>query len=256
MSALPQFPNTLNYGGSQNPRTGRFSKKTAPGIQYKSQKRYETMVRLEAAGIGESAAAAMLCISVPRLRHLKKNPEYLIARMKITHGIILDHDASLTQIKAQRKEMLTQMLPPAIRILANELERPAITLAERKHQAAIMQDLLDREGTFAKVSRTEIKPVDSFDFERYDEQSRYIISAIRGVGAADPPPRSTLRSIPDTTTIEGAEDEGGMHSVEAVEANEAFSNSHTLSQTDQEEALARLEQEAVLLELPIKGVLQ
>ena len=251
MSALPQFPNTLNYGGSQNPRTGRFSKKTAPGIQYKSQKRYETMVRLEAAGIGESAAAAMLCISVPRLRHLKKNPEYLIARMKITHGIILDHDASLTQIKAQRKEMLTQMLPPALRILANELERPAITLAERKHQAAIMQDLLDREGTFAKVSRTEIKPVDSFDFERYDEQSRSIISAIRGVGAAAPPHAPRELASPNAA-VEGE----GMHSVEAVEANEAFSNSHTLSQTDQEEALARLEQEAALLELPIKGVLQ
>src|ERR1017187_517659 len=141
---------TLHYGGSQNPKTGHFSKKTAPGKQYEAQKRLETMVRLEAAGIGEGAAAAMLCISVPRLRHIKKSPDYLIARMKITHGIILDHDAQLGQIAAQRRDMLTQMLPPALQAIANELQRQPITIAERKFKADLALEVMDREGTFAK----------------------------------------------------------------------------------------------------------
>jgi hypothetical protein len=244
MSTLPQLPNTLHYGGCQNPRTSRFSKKVSPGKQYKAQKRLETMVRLEAAGIGEGAAAAMLCISVPRLRTIKNSSDYLIVRMKITHGIILDHDASLTQIKEQRKEILQDNLPPALLVLFRELQRQPVTLAERKFQVEVAKDFLDREGSFAKISKTEVKPVDSWDYEKHDTQSASIIAAIRGTGASAP------LGVSASTT----ESRHGEHSLEAVEANEAFSNSHTLSQTDQEEALARLEAEAAMLELPLKGL--
>lgn len=230
----------LHYGGSANTRTGRFGPKPEAGRMFKVQKRLELMVRLENAGIGEAATAAMLCISVSRLRYIKRSPEYLTARIKITHGIIIDHDKNLAQIKEQRKEILTQMLPPALQVIANELAAPAVTLAERKHKFAVAQDVMDREGLFAKVSKTEIKPVDHFDFEEADKASAAAISAIKSIAA--PPVKGILEAGPDST-----------HSEEAVEANEAFSNSHTLSATDQERALAKLEEEAALLEMNIQG---
>lgn len=224
---------SLHYGGSINPKTSTLGPKPLQGRLFKAQKRLETIVRLETAGFGEGATAAMLVISVTRLRTIKKSPAYIAARAKLTHGIILDWDRELTQIKEQRKEILTQMLPPALQILANELQRTALTLPERRHQAQIAQDLMDREGTFAKISRAEIKPVDSFDFEHVDRLSDSTLSTIRGVAAT---PRHVGEGA--VTAIDGA------HTLAAIDANEAFSNSHTLSQTDQEKALEALEREA------------
>lgn len=235
--------NHLHYGGSLNPKTGKLGPKPEAGRTFRVQKRYELMARLENAGIGEGAASAMLGISVARLRYLKKSSDYQVARIKITHGIIIDHEKNLALIKEQRKEILTQMLPPALQVIANELTAPAVSLAERKHKSAIALELLDREGTFAKVSRTEVKPVDHFSFEEADEASKEAIHAIRSVAAAP------IKGVLDT--IENS----AIHSEAAVEANEAFSNSHTLSATDQELALAKLEEEAAMLELPLSGTI-
>ncbi len=232
--------NTLHYGGSLNMKNGRLSAKPKAGTIYRKQARMELAVRLENAGLGEAAAAAMLCISVPRLRFMKKSPEYHIARMRITHGIIVDTDSRMDLIKAQRKEYLTASLPPALQVLANIMQSPDNSLAAMKLKANVAQDLLDREGTFAKISRTEIKPVEAFDFENVDEHSRAIINTIRNV-APVPASRSGVLASSET-------DEFTTHTTDAVEANEAFSNSHTMSQTDQERALEKLEAEAAAME--------
>lgn len=227
-------PNHLHFGGSINSKTGLLVSKPALGNTFRKLQRLEKIVRLENAGcFSENAVASMLCISLSRLKRIKKTPEYLTARVRITHGIIMDNDASLDMIKAQRREMLTQMLPAALQVLANEIQSQGNTLAERKHKVALAQDILDREGLFAKISKTEVKPVDSFDFERADEASRSIINTIRGIA---PAPFGTSE-----------------HSVSAVKANTEFSNSHTLSAVDQEAALKHLEEvaaaDAQLLEL-------
>ena len=234
-STPAKLPNTLHYGGTLNAGTAALGPKPSAGKQFRTQKRFETIVRLENAGFSEAASAAMLCISVPRLRYLKKQPDYLIVRAKLTHGIIINWDKELSVIKEQRKEVLTNALPPALRCLLEEVQRPAITLAERKHQVQVAQDLLDREGTFAKISRAEIKPVDHFEFERYDAASKGIIAALTATA-------STPKLDADGEPIAPF----GAHTLEAVAANDAFSNSHTLSQTDQEKALAQLEAEALL----------
>ena len=216
---------SLHYGGSANPRSGSLSNKPQAKRQFRVHLRHEQIIRLEAAGFTAGQIAPMLRISVPRIKQILRSPEYLIDRLKITHGIILDHDAQLSKIKEQRKEMLVQLLPAALQTIANELRRaPSPLLSERKHQTALALELLDREGTFAKVSRTEIKPVDAFDFEEKDAVSRSILSVIRGVA---PPP----------ALLSGT----GEHSDEAVKANSEFSNSHTLSAMDQQAALKSLE---------------
>lgn len=255
MSTQPQPPaqqyHHLHYGGVAGPKSKMMGSKPEANRTFKYQKRLELMVRMENAGVGEAATAAMIGISVPRLRHLKKTKDYLSARIQITHGIIVDYDKNLALIKAQRKEMLTQMLPPALQVIANELSSPAVSLAERKHKTAVAQDLLDREGTFAKISKTEIKPVDHFSFEEADKASASAIAAIRGVAA---PPSVAIRGL--AAPVSGAstadaksiiDAEFTTHSVEAVEANEAFSNSHTLSATDQQLAMEKLEEEAAKL---------
>ena len=220
----------LYYGGSKSTKTKVLGTKPGLRVQFKTQKRFETIVRLEAAGFGESAIAAMLCISKLRLSQIRKSEEYLAARMQITHGIILDHDKKVSQIKEQRRELMTQMLPDALRIVATELTRPAVTINDRKLQTTIALELMDREGTFAKVSRTEVKPVDAFDFERADAESSLVIDAIKNV--------TPSKQKSEKTSVN-----------ELIEASSAFSNSRTLSSSDQQAALAKLEEEAKKLDL-------
>ena len=113
-----------------------------------------------------------------------------------------------------------------MQVLANELLAPAVTLAERKHKVEIARDLLDREGTFAKVSRTEVKPVDHFDFEEADKASSSVISAIRGV-ASVAQPRADCSSIEELITTAGA-----------------FASGETIDAAAQQQALEKLEAEA------------
>lgn len=222
MASAPSSTFTpLHYGGSISSKTGKLGQKPASGQQFKARRRMENMARLENAGFTKQQISPMLGISVNKVSVIMKSAEYLNIRIAITHGIVMDHEGSLATIKAQGKEMLRQLLPPALQIIANQLQQPATNLGERKHQAALAQDLMDREGTFAKVSRTEIKPVDHFDFEGADQASRSILQTIRSIA----PPASD-------------------HSKEAIDANVEFSNSKTISVDEQQRVLKELEDAA------------
>jgi len=225
---------TLHYGGSL-----RQSPASTPGLSpapvarkrgapsrnssFQAQRRFELIARMENAGLPEAAIAPMLFISVPRLRYLKKMPEYLIVRMRITHGIILDQDAKLQEIKDQRKELLIQLLPPALQTLANTLLSQPQNYAERKLQVDVAKDVLDRSDIFAKVSRTELKPVSFFDFEKTDKDSEDIMRVIRNVSSAP--------VALDTNSVENI-----------LKVHEAFtSGSDALSENEQQSALEDLE---------------
>jgi len=149
----------------------------------------------------------MLSISIPRLRSIKRSSDYLKARVAITHGIIIDTEGALADIKEQRKEMLTQMLPPALRVIANAVCQPPTSFPERALQIRVAQDILDREGTYAKISRSEIKPVDRFDWESTEHSAREVISIVRGhtefaAVAAGSPLASSAHSLEAQRLIE------------------------------------------------------
>jgi hypothetical protein len=125
----------------------------------------------------------MLGITINRLRYIKKSAAYLRARMKITLGLIVDNDSELAQIKAQRREALVASLPSALRVIAEAVHMPAFTLAERKFQFEAAQDVLDREGTFTKVSRSEVSTKPGFDWSTGAAHSTQILN-ILAVGEA------------------------------------------------------------------------
>lgn len=227
-STMSSSNTTLHYGGSlrassstpglsPRPKAGR-GRPSSNG-SFQAQKRFEMIARMENAGLPEAAIAPMLGISVPRLRYLKKLPEYLIVRMRITHGIILDNDAKVAEIKEQRKELLVQMLPPALQVLANTLLTQANSYPEKKLQVTVAQDILDRSDIYTKVSRTEVKPVSFFDFEKADEESSRVLAAIKNAPA--------LQSSVDTDT-----------------ARSFSCGSESLTEEDQQLALSSLEAEA------------
>src|SRR3974390_1084851 len=172
----------------------------------------------------EGAIAPMLNISVSRLRYLKKTPEYLIVRMRITHGIILDQDAKIAEIKEQRKELLVKLLPPSHQNHENTLLSQPSNYAERKLQVDVAKDVLDRSDIFAKVSRTEVKPVSFFDFEKTDKDSAEIMAVLKA--AAQP-----LASISSAEGLEGI----------LLDSAAFQDQSAGLSESDQQLALKSLE---------------
>jgi len=184
---------------------------------------------MENVGLSEAAIAPMLNLSVSRLRYLKKLPEYLVVRMRITHGIILDQDAKITEIKEQRKELLVQLLPPALQALGNTLLSQPQNYADRKLQIDVAKDVLDRSDIFAKVSRTEIKPVSFFDFEKTDRDSEEVLKALKGAALAAQEGR-TLAVQVATQDIEAT-----------LNTHREFTSGAPLSENEQQDALASLE---------------
>jgi hypothetical protein len=215
---------TLHYGGHIR-KNGSLSPMPSKGSSFKKLKRLEYIIRMENAGLPEKVIATMLTISVGRLRYIKKSADYLRTRMRLTTGIILDDDIKIADLKEHRKEILTQMLPPALQVIANILgkDQTRASIAEQKLMASVAQDIMDREGTLAKVSRTEVKPVDAFDFERADATASDILTALRGAA-----------SSPNSSRVVSSG---------ALEANTEFSNSNTISAVDQQKALAAMELE-------------
>lgn len=184
----------LHYGGT-GPSAAqplyRHNAKPEAGKIFRTQKRMELIVRLENAGVSESQMAQMLCVSVPRVRQIKRSREYLKARIKITQGLIVDHDLMLEQTRDQRREILRNLLPPALQVIANAVMNPPSGIFEKRMQVQVAQDILDREGTFAKISRAEIKPVERFDWESEEASAAEVIKLMQsGVGA----PGTTIRA--------------------------------------------------------------
>ena len=201
---------SLHYGGSQraansstpglSPAPARTPGRPSQNTSFAAQKRFEMISRMENAAIPEGAIAPMLGISVARLRYLKKLPEYLIVRMRVTHGIILDHDQKVAEIRSQRKEILVNLLPAALQAVANTLLTQANTYADRKLQLDVAKDVLDRSDYFAKVSRTELKPVSFFDFEKSDQESANVMKTLKAVGRAPELDAAALKDIQASNT--------------------------------------------------------
>ena len=233
----------LHYGGTLTGKKGVLGRSPNKGGHFKVRRRHETIARLENAGFTKPQIAPMIGISTNKLTHIMNSADYLIVRIAITHGVVVDHTAQLATIKAQRKEMMTQLLPQGLQAIANILQSNATTIADKKLQVAVAQDLFDREGTFAKISRTEVKAVDEFDFHAADKASDSLINILRATSAPKVRVDAGNLTAGNVTTIDEKLD-GSQHTLEAIEANKEFSNSQTLSSMDQQEALKLLEDAA------------
>jgi len=214
----------LHYGGTLTGKKGVLGRSPNKGGHFKVRRRHETIARLENAGFTKPQIAPMIGISTNKLTHIMNSADYLIVRIAITHGVVVDHTAQLATIKAQRKEMMTQLLPQGLQAIANILQSNATTIADKKLQVAVAQDLFDREGTFAKISRTEVKAVDEFDFHAADKASDSLINILRATSAPKVRVDAGNLTAGNVTTIDEKLD-GSQHTLEAIEANKEFSNS-------------------------------
>jgi len=215
-----------HYGGSLTSR-GTFSSRPSRGSNFKRMALIEKLVRLDM-GIATSGIfvpdadiARMIGRSVQLIVVARRSTEYLRLRTQIATGIALGNDATAKDLKEYRLLHFKEMLPDAIKAIADEMTRPAVTLAERKFKIELVKDFMDREGTFPKISRTDSHLKVEHQYHEADAVAEDLLSALDSPSAQSKTINARIESV--------------------LEANNSFSQSESLSTDKQEDALKTLE---------------
>src|SRR5208282_5831619 len=169
---------------------------------------------LQGAGISDSDIARIFNRSVFAIRRMRTKLTYLQFRTEATTGIPVGGYAFTKATLEQRREMLRDAVPTALRVMVDILESKPIDTLGRRLQIEIAKEVLDREGTLAKVSKAEVHATHTHDYTPIDGVSKELLDAMGGSSEQ---------------FIEGIK--------EMVATNEKFSNSETISPQAQEKAL-------------------
>jgi hypothetical protein len=154
---------------------GNVSTKKAPGMQHKRYMRIERIARLDLSGFTEDQIAFSQGITKVRVNQLKRTPEYIAIRTQVATGIVSQADRQMYLDLEQTHSMVKDMVPEALLAVRDAIldkNNPALRL-----RAA--QDLLDREGTLAKVSKTEITSHHEYNFEQHEAVTISLLDALK-----------------------------------------------------------------------------
>jgi hypothetical protein len=140
---------------------GNTSVKPKAGRYFRRHIRMEHAARLEASGqFSNNEIARLLDVSLPTLHQMKAQPEYLTKRAELATGVVCDLDTGLRQDTENLRRELQDMLPSALRTLRNAVQRGAVNNApvqDIKVGMEAAKEIMDRESTFSKVSKSEIR---------------------------------------------------------------------------------------------------
>ena len=117
----------------------------------KSYKRHIRMiqaVRLEAMLYKDAEIALFLKMSPAGLAQLKMDPDYIALRTQVQTGVVCEAEKALLTDTEYKHELIRDMVPQALQGLY-DCARSANEHVKLKAAA----EILDREGTMAKVSR-------------------------------------------------------------------------------------------------------
>lgn len=214
---------TSHFGGSLT-RSGRLGRKVEEGLQFKTALILEKLVRLDMAkamsGITDDEIAKILGRSKFYLSRLRMKQPYLKKRIELTTGISTNIEDDINVSIAMQKKYLRQMMPTALRVIADQLSAKPLDTVGKRLQSQLALEVLDREGSFPKISRTDVHQKIEHDFSGADGVSKDLLEAING----------TPQRVDQDETI-----------LEILSTNSKFSNSETISGNVQEKALNILE---------------
>jgi hypothetical protein len=215
---------TTFYGAASITPKGRLSRKTSGGF-FKTAILMEKLVRLDLAKaqgkslISDPEICKIIGRSPRYLSILRGKREYLQKRIEVTTGIGLENAESTEFAIQKHKQYLRMLMPDALRVIADTLQQNPIDTVGRRLRTQMALEVLDREGSFPKISRTDSHLKIEHDFSSTDGVSRELLEALGG----------------------SAQSPGGGGIIEALEINSKFSHSETLDSEAQEAAMSTLE---------------
>jgi hypothetical protein len=226
-----------HYGGSML-ASGRLSQVPDGKHLFKMHLFCERLVRFDMAKafgtslLSDKEIAKVLGKSVRSIESYRRTVPYLKKRMELTSGVGLDAADDVEKISALHRQQLKLMLPVALRTIYDAVQRPTnpnTTLAELKFKVDVAKDILDREGTLPKITRTDNHLRVDHNFSDMDGVSQELLDSVDVVQEDD------ARKSPII--------------LDKIAVNDAFGNTETLSVKDMEASLASLEAMKITTEI-------
>jgi len=169
-------------------KPGNVSVKPRKGRYFRRHLRMEQAARLEASGqFSNNEIANILGVQLPTLHQMKAQPEYLIKRAELATGVIVDLQEGLRADADNLRREIQDMLPSALRTLRNAVQRGAVNNApinDIKVGMEAAKEIMDREGTFSKVSKSEIKIKEAPNLSVFEQTETDLLKLLQDAQAA------------------------------------------------------------------------
>ena len=131
---------------------GTTSAKFAPKMTWKRALRIEKAARLEVVGgLSHEQIANQIGLTQSGLAQLKRTKAYQAKMLELATGVLSSYDEHIRQDIQNAHEELKTMVPMALMTL-----RSAVLSKNEKIRLDAAREILDREGTLSKVSRTSV----------------------------------------------------------------------------------------------------
>lgn len=135
----------------------------------------ERIARLELEGYNDTEIGMCLGIHKVYVSRLRRTPEFIQVRTQVASGVLLNMDSDTDEAIKTSMEELRQTVPNAVLILKNTMLNSKLHPRIRMDAA---KEILDREGTLAKVSKSEIKETKRFSFDINDGVTGDLLQAL------------------------------------------------------------------------------
>jgi hypothetical protein len=188
------------------------------GQNFRRLHRMQIMARLEATGnYSVNALAKHFALQPQTICLMRAQPEYIRLRASYITGILdTVSDTVQTIVEYQTQEM-KDMVPASLRVLRDTLVRGTMQTAsvvERKMALDAAREVMDREGTFAKVSKSEVHVKDEMDFgeqkQLHDELS-FLLQSSDSAKTGNTDAATALAAFVQAAGDKGAQDEMSKH---------------------------------------------
>lgn len=149
------------------------------GRQWRRLIRIEKAALLTLKGFPNDAIAMHIGIHPQTLIYLKQTPEFKSRMIALQTGVIEQHDLAVREDEEYQRQELKSMVPLAL------LKLKELAMSANQNIAyKASQDILDREGTHAKISRTAIDVKEQVNLSVVNQ----VASSIMDILASTPKP--------------------------------------------------------------------
>lgn len=196
------------------------------GKQWRRLMRIEKAALLTSKGIfSNDQIASHIGIHPQTLVYLKQTPEFKSRMIALQTGVIEQHDVHIREDEEFQRQELKSMVPLALMKLRE------LAMSQNQHIAyRASQDILDREGTHAKVSRTAIDVKENVNLNVVNQVANSIMDILANAPKA-PPVEQPVEQEQDNITAEFTR--GATDSTSQLYMMEEQINEDTLKNLDE-----------------------
>lgn len=165
------------------------------GRTWKRIVRVEKACRLTISGqFSDNDIARHIGITPAHFSLLKQTPEFKTRMLELRTGVISQHNTDVLEDVSYQHEQMKAMVPQAL------LKLQELMLSSNQAISfKATQEVLDREGTHAKVSRSSIDFHSDVDHKQTDKTANEIFAILRGEPTPAPAPQNMSTVIEEFT---------------------------------------------------------